>query len=123
MGKQIEIMIDEQIFAAELNDTQTAKWIYEALPIQASGNFWGEEIYFEIPVKLENEKPKQEVEVGDLAYWPPGRGFCIFYGPTPASTGDKPKAASDVTVIGKVKDPQAFKTIDSAANIEIRQID
>ncbi len=39
---------------------------------------------------------------GDLAYWPPGRAFCVFFGPTPASRGDEIRPAFAVTVIGKV---------------------
>ncbi len=52
---------------------------------------------------MKNEKPTEELKVGDLAYWPEGNGFCIFYGKTPASTNDEPKPASSVTIIGKIK--------------------
>ncbi len=101
--KKINIFINNQKFEAELNDTKIAEEIYKALPIEANGNLWGNEIYFEIPVEVENENPTEELKVGDLAYWPEGNSFCIFYGRTPASTNDEPKPASPVTVVGKIK--------------------
>ena len=66
---------------AELNSSPTAKAVFDALPITASGNRWGEEIYFEIPVNEELElDATDEVALGELGYWPPGRAFCIFFG-------------------------------------------
>ncbi|HQD39780.1 MAG: hypothetical protein GX766_03340 [Firmicutes bacterium] len=88
---------------AELNESKTAQAIYEALPLEARGSRWGDEIYFSTPVKLGPEEgARAEVEVGALAYWPPGNAFCIFFGPTPASTGSQPQAASPVNVFGRV---------------------
>lgn len=86
-----------------MNDTKTAERVYEILPVEADGNFWGNEIYFGIPLDMENEAPTEKIEVGDLAYWPEGKGFCIFYGRTPASTNEEPKPASPCTVIGQIK--------------------
>ena len=80
----------------------TAKAILDALPIRGSVNRWGDEVYFSIPLSLEEEDSQQEVEVGELGYWPPGRGFCIFFGRTPASKGSKPRAASPINVFGKI---------------------
>lgn len=120
MSKTIEIRIGEKEFDANLNDTKIAKEIYSNLPIEASGSRWGDEIYFSIPVDMDNEKPQSEVEIGDLAYWPKGNGFCIFYGITPASTGDKPRPASPVTVIGKIKaSPEELRSLSSTKNIKI----
>lgn len=101
--ERINILINDLKFEGELNETETAKKIYEALPIETEGNFWGNEIYFEIPVGIPNENPTEELKVGDLAYWPEGSGFCIFYGRTPASTTDEPKPASPVTIIGRIE--------------------
>jgi hypothetical protein len=103
VGKEIVITVNEKSFRGELNDTDTAELIGDELPIEASPSFWGEEIYFEIPVNLaENEYPEEELEVGDLAYWPDGNAFCIFYGPTPSSEGSEPQPASPVTVVGRL---------------------
>lgn len=101
--KKIKIFINNQEFEAELNETKTAKRIYEILPIEAEGNFWGNEIYFEIPLEMENENPTENLKTGDLAYWPEGNSLCIFYGRTPVSKNDMPKPASPVTIVGGTK--------------------
>jgi hypothetical protein len=89
---------------AGFNDSPTANAIYEILPVTGSANVWGDEIYFTIPVHLDQSSDAlQEVEVGDMAFWPAGDAFCIFFGPTPVSTGDKPKAYSPVNVFGSIE--------------------
>jgi len=104
---------------AELLDNQTARRIHDALPIEASANTWGDEIYFTIPVDCDREEDaRAEVEVGDLGYWLAGSGFCIFFGRTPMSSGDKPVAASEVNVFGKViGDPTVFKSVRSGDKV------
>ena len=81
---------------------KTAEAIWKALPMEGTVNRWGEEIYFSIPIKIPEENGQEEVSIGDLAYWPPGNCFCIFFGATPASTGDQPRAASPVNVFGRI---------------------
>jgi len=123
MGRNIRISAGEVVAEAELNETQIAEAIWKALPIRASGNTWGDEIYFGIPVQMGSEKEQEVVEVGDLAYWPPGRAFCIFFGPTPASHGDEVRPASAVTVVGKLKgDAKAFKAVRSGSEVTIEAI-
>lgn len=103
MGEKITITVDGRSFKGKLNETETAKAIAKTLPVEAEPKFWGEEIYFEVPLKLrENEDPTEDVEVGDLAYWPYGYAFCVFYGPTPSSEDSSPRPASPVTVIGEL---------------------
>ena len=103
MGQKITIQVGPLTLAAELNDSATAAAVAAALPITAKGNRWGEEIYFRIPVKQDEAKDaRAEMAVGELAYWPPGNAFCIFFGPTPASVGKEPRAASAVNPIGKI---------------------
>ena len=88
---------------AELKDTLTANTIYNALPIEGAANTWGDEIYFVVPVNLEAENDAKEVvDQGDIAYWPEGNCFCVFFGKTPASKGDEIRAASKVNVFGKI---------------------
>ncbi len=111
MEMKIRILIGDLKVEAELNESKTAQLIWEALPIEAKANLWGEEIYFSIPVKTGLEKgAKEVVSAGDLGYWPTGHAFCIFFGPTPASRGDEIRAASAVNMIGKVlSDPKVFR--------------
>ncbi len=104
MVLSITIATGDIELSAELNDSETAKDIAKLLPITGSINRWGEELYFGIGLdrELENDA-RDDMEVGELGYWPTGKAFCIFWGPTPASAGDKPKAAGPVNVIGVVK--------------------
>lgn len=109
---------------AELLDTPTGIAIYEALPVQASVNTWGDEIYFGIPVHCQLESSaKAEVNEGDLAYWPTMPAFCIFFGPTPVSSGNRPKAASPVNVFGKIStlDRKELKKIHGGENVSIER--
>ena len=100
--KKIKIILGEKEVKAELKDTETANKIYEILPINSDFSLWGDEIYFPINVKISLEKNASDVvTLGDIAYWPEGSCFCIFFGKTPASN-DEIRAASPVNVFGKV---------------------
>ncbi|MCK4315105.1 MAG: hypothetical protein KAX24_04975, partial [Anaerolineae bacterium] len=58
---------------AELNDSPTARQVWETLPIEGTAKTWGDEVYFEIPVVAGQEPDaRAEVEVGELGYWPVG---------------------------------------------------
>ncbi len=84
--RKIKITAGDVTATGVLDDNVTADAIWEALPISARGNTWGDEIYFGIPVHVdEAENANDVVEMGALAYWPPGNAFCIFFGRTPAS--------------------------------------
>ena len=102
MKHRITLTLPSIQIHAELNSTRTAKLIWEALPIESHVNLWGKEIYFQIPVYESVEDGKSVVEAGTLAYWPPGNALCIFYGPTPASTGEEIRPSSPVAIIGQV---------------------
>jgi hypothetical protein len=83
---RINISVENLSVEAEMLDTPTAKKILEVLPLESSANVWGDEIYFDIPLNIELEpEAGADVEIGDLAYWPAGPAFCIFFGPTPVS--------------------------------------
>lgn len=123
MEKKIKIKAGTLEVAAALNDSPTARKIWEALPIEAKGHTWGEEVYFAIPVRCPLEKGAREVvEVGDLGYWPTGNAFCIFFGPTPASRGDEVRAASAVNIIGRLEgDAKVFKKVRSGDRVRIEK--
>ena len=118
--KAIKITAGAVSVAAELNDSRTAAAIAAELPIQARGQTWGDEIYFDIGLALAEEAPREVVELGDLGYWPPGQAFCIFFGPTPMSRGNEIRPASAVNVVGRVVgDPRSFKSVRSGARVTI----
>jgi uncharacterized protein len=120
LAREIKITAGGVGMIAELNDSETAEAIWDALPVNGRVNTWGDEIYFGIPVVVGAEDAKEVVDLGDIAYWPPGKAFCIFYGTTPASQGDEIRPASPVNVVGKVKgDATAFKTVNSGETIFI----
>jgi hypothetical protein len=123
MDRKIKIKAGNAEADAGLNDSPAAQKIWEALPIEARANTWGDEIYFAIPVKAPLEKTAQElVQVGDLGYWPTGNAFCIFFGPTPMSRGDEVRPASAVNVIGTVAgDAKVFKKVPSGAKVRIEK--
>ena len=123
MGKKIRILVSDLKVEAELNESKTAQLIWEALPIEAKANLWGEEIYFTIPVETRLETGSREVvSTGELGYWPTGHAFCIFFGPTPASRGDEIRAASAVNVIGKVLgDPKVFLKVKDGVKVVLEK--
>lgn len=122
MEKIIKIKADQIEIKGKLNQTQTAQKIWDSLPIESKGSFWGDEIYFDIPVKMGEEDPREVVEKGDMAYWPSGSAFCIFFGPTPASQGDEIRPASGVNVIGKIlENPEQLKKYNSGNQIRIEK--
>lgn len=118
---KITITAGDISMSAELNDSPTAQAILQALPLENKGSTWGDEIYFSIPVQMDEEPDAQaEVAVGTLAYWPPGNAFCIFYGPTPASSGPKPQAASAVNVVGRVLgDATEFRGVSGGETVKV----
>jgi len=122
---KIIIEVENISMEAELLDTPTASKIADALPLEGSVNVWGDEIYFDIPLTIGQEPgASQDVEVGDLGYWPAGPAFCIFFGPTPVSTSDQPRAYSPVNVFGRVLgNPQLFKGVANGAIIKITAIE
>lgn len=122
--RRIKITAGGVSVTAELNDSPTADAVWDALPLEAKGSTWGDEIYFSIPVHLPQEKDAKEVvELGDLGYWPPGNAFCIFYGPTPASVGDEIRPASPVNVFGRiVDDPTVFRKLRGSVSVRVERL-
>jgi hypothetical protein len=124
--RRIKITAGNVSVTATLGNNATADAIWDALPLQANGNRWGDEIYFAIPVRLgleRNETAQDVVQIGDLAYWPPGHAFCIFWGPTPASTGSEIRPASTVNVFGSIDaDAKEFAAVRSGTPVRIEKV-
>ena len=123
--KTISISASGVTAKAVLEKTPTAEAVLKALPMEGRVNRWGEEIYFSIPVSLKEEAGARDVlEMGELGYWPPGKAFCIFFGPTPASRGTEIRAASKVNVFGRITgDATVFSKVPDGAKITIKEAD
>jgi len=94
---------------------RTVNSIAKSLPIEGRAALWKEEVYFEIPVKMGEEKPKPKVEKGDIAFWPMGGSLCIFYGAS--------QPYSPVSIIGKVtKNLELFARVKSGAVIKLEHV-
>ena len=119
--KTITISAGDVSLPAELNDSPTAQQVWDKLPIEGAANVWGDEIYFEIPVVADQAPDaRAEDEVGELGYWPVGRAFCIFFGPTPVSSDERPRAYSPVNVLGRVLgDATLFRAVRGGQKVRI----
>jgi hypothetical protein len=122
MPSKITVRVENIKADAALNDSETARKIWESLPVESKVNTWGDEIYFPIPIKTGLENAKAVVSEGDLGYWPQGTAFCIFFGPTPMSRGDEIRPASPVNVFGRiVGDSKVFKKVVAGAKIIVEK--
>ena len=123
--RRIRITAGEVSATAVLFDNSTADAIWDALPIDARVNTWGEEIYFGIPVYLDQaEDARETVDMGHLGYWPSGHAFCIFFGATPVSRGNEIRPASAVNVFGQVEgDATVFTDIRDGFSIPVEKME
>ena len=120
-GRRIVISAGAVEVTAELYDTATADAVWEALPFKATASTWGDEIYFGIPVSADEEPGASPVvEMGAVAYWPPGSALCLFFGRTPASRGNDIRAASAVNVLGSIDgDPTVLKRVPDGERVTV----
>lgn len=121
---RVRIVIGQVSVDARLLDTACAKALYEILPIESTVNEWGDEFYFRIPKTLSpDETLTDDVDVGDIGYWPPGNAVAIFFGPTPISDGEKPRPASKVNLIGKViGDARILKMAKGSKKVTVEKV-
>jgi len=103
MATRIVVEIGGKQLHAELSDSPAARRVAGALPLAISMSRWGDEYYGSAGLVIpEDSSARELMEVGEIAWWPPGKALCIFFGPTPASTDDRPRAASEVLPIGRI---------------------
>ena len=121
MAILVRIIVEDVVLEAELFDTPCAQGVKDTLPIETFPNVWGDEFYFEIPLKHGLDRTAtSNVEIGDIGYWPPGRALALFFGPTPMSIGSKPVPASEVNLVGRIiRDLGLLKGVKGAVRIRI----
>ncbi len=119
--EEITITAGDITVQAQLNESETARRILDILPLEGNANVWGDEIYFNVPLELpQASDAREEMTIGELAYWPQGNAFCIFFGPTPVSVSDAPRAYSPVNVFGSVTgDATAFKAVADGSLVRV----
>jgi hypothetical protein len=123
MPKTITLTIAGKTVSAALNDSGTADLFYEKLPMTIALSRWGDEYYGDCGIKVRAEAgARTEMEVGELAVWPQGSALCIFFGPTPASSGSEPRAVSPVNPIGRIEEDALFlKKLGGSVTVEVRK--
>ena len=112
---KIRILADDADLSvtATLNQSKSAAELLNALPLEPKAQTWGDEVYFSIPLNLPAEDAQASVPSGAIAYWPPGKAFCIFFGQTPYSP---------VNVLGALDcDPNLFGKVQPGAIIRLEQ--
>ncbi len=120
---RIQIRWNDEEVTGVLDQTPTAKAVFEALPAKATANTWGEEVYFDLPVEaVLDSDARPVVEPGTICYWVQGRSLALPYGPTPASEGSECRLVTAVNVLGKLEgDPRILSHIQDGDTITVEQ--
>ncbi|MCJ7698657.1 cyclophilin-like fold protein [Candidatus Bathyarchaeota archaeon] len=94
---------------------RTVDLVVRRLPVEGRAALWKEEVYFETPIKMGEEKAKATVEAGTIAFWPMGSAICIFYGTS--------QPYSPVSILGKITgNLELFKQVKSGTKIRVESI-
>ncbi len=122
---RIRFEFDALALEADLLDTPTAQAIAAALPITASAMTWGEEVYFEIPVKVAREKDARAVVTpGEVAYWPDGHCIALGFGRTPISQGNECRLASPCNIFGRIDgDAKLLAKVRAGTSVRVVKAD
>ena len=111
---RIQITIGDLSLTADLKESNTTGLLLDALPFESKSQLWGAEVYFSIPVDTEEEDAQADVPYGGVAYWPPGKALCLFFGQKPYSP---------VNVIGKIEgDPNVLASVSESEHVRVEKV-
>jgi hypothetical protein len=124
MGERISIEVGVLRLEAELNGSPTAAALWASLPLNAVAHRWGDEVYFEVPIHVvQATDAREEMAIGELGFWPVGDAFCIFFGTTPVSVADEPRAYSPVNPFGRiVGDATVLRTAREGDSVRVSRL-
>lgn len=121
---RVRIAWDSGEVTADLRESPTVKQLLAALPCQARAQTWGEEVYFELPVRATLEADaRQVVEPGTVCFWVEGGALALPYGRTPVSKGDEPCLVTRCNVLGKIEgDSRELRKVKSGDSIRVELV-
>ncbi len=107
---RVRITLGDIVVTVTLDASNTARLLEEAMPFESTAQRWGDEVYFQTPVEAGEENAQAEVPSGTVAYWPPGKALCLFFGQKPYSPVNVVgQVEGDATVLAGVKDGDAVR--------------
>jgi len=110
---RIRISLGQIVVTATMNQSETARLVLAALPFESTAQRWGREVYFETPITAELENPQAEVAAGTVAYWPPGKALCLFFGQRPYSP---------VSPVGMIEgDPNVLAEVPEGQTVRVER--
>jgi hypothetical protein len=120
----LRVTVADRDLAATWTDDapNTRAALEDALAAAGEGTRWGDELYFDLALDAPPENARAVVPEGAVAYWPAGGKLCLFWGPTPASEGDEPRAAAPVTVVARLEEPAPLSDLAGGARVRLEAL-
>lgn len=124
MSRRVRLRAGDVDLLADLRDSPTADALWDLLPVSSRAARWGDEFYFRIEAMLAEREPdaRDRMEVGEIGFWVEGQAVAVFFGPTPASRGDEPRAIVPVNVIGRIRgDARGLDRLDDGVTFHVER--
>ncbi|MDQ2049961.1 cyclophilin-like family protein [Natronolimnohabitans sp. A-GB9] len=121
----LRVTVDDRTLEATWTDDapETRAKLMDAFPVAGEAVRWGDELYFDVSLDAPPEDAREVVPEGAIAYWPAGGKLCLFWGPTPASVDDEPRAAAPVTVVARIDDVSPLSDLEGGARVRLESVD
>ena len=107
---RIRITLGDLAVTATLDESNTGRLLAQALPFEAAAQRWGDDVYFQTPVETGGEHAQPDIPSGTVAYWPPGKALCLFFGQKPYSPVNVVgRIEGDAKVLARVEEGDAVR--------------